>query len=123
MGNGITNCYPDEVGKFISIPHPHLLTAAVRGRRPLTCAASGPGSRGGGRRVRPRHAHLSTRRMPLRSRRRARDRVGLNVCWWSGVLVGGRRPKPEASTVAEEPAHGVQAPAEDVLAKRPNWQA
>ena len=36
------------------IPHPHLLTAAVRGRRPLrpiTCAASGPGSRGGGRRV------------------------------------------------------------------------
>ena len=78
---------------------------------------------GGGRRVRPRHAHLSTRRMPLRSRRRARDRVGLNVCWWSGVLVGGRRPKPEASTVAEEPAHGVQAPAEDVLAKRPNWQA
>ena len=36
------------------IPHPHLLTAAVRGRRPLrpiTCAASGPSSRGGGRRV------------------------------------------------------------------------
>ena len=43
----------------IEIPHPHLLTAAVRGRRPLrpiTCAASGPGSRGGGRRVLPRRA-------------------------------------------------------------------
>ena len=38
----------------IVIPHPHLLTAAVRGRRPLrrtTCAAVGPRSRGGGRRV------------------------------------------------------------------------
>ena len=44
-------------------------------------------------------------------------------CWWSGVPVGGRRTKPEASTAAEEPAHGVHAPAEDVLAKRPNWQA
>ena len=36
-------------------PAPHLLTAAVRGRRPpasLTSAAAGPGSRGGGRRVR-----------------------------------------------------------------------
>ena len=36
------------------IPHPHLLTATVRGRRPLcpiTCAAAGPDPRGGGRRV------------------------------------------------------------------------
>ena len=28
-----------------------------------------------------------------------------------------------ASTAAEEPAHGVHAPAQDVLAKRPDWQA
>ena len=41
-------------GEHAEIPHPHLLTAAVRGRRhlrPITCAASGPSSRGGGRRV------------------------------------------------------------------------
>ena len=32
-------------------------------------------------------------------------------------------PKPKASAAAEEAAHGVHAPTEDVLAKRPNWQA
>lgn len=30
---------------------------------------------------------------------------------------------PKVSTAAEEAAHGVHAPTEDVLAKRPNWQA
>ena len=31
-------------------------------------------------------------------------------------------PSPRTSTAAEEAAHGVHAPTEDVLAKRPNWQ-
>ena len=49
--------------------------------------------------------------------------AGLNACWWSGVPVGGRWTNPEPSTASEETAHGVQAPAGDVLAKRPDWQA
>ena len=49
--------------------------------------------------------------------------AGLNACWWSGVPVGGRWTNPEPSTTSEETAHGVQAPAGDVLAKRPDWQA
>ena len=49
--------------------------------------------------------------------------AGLNACWWSGVPVGGRWTNPELSTTSEETAHGVQAPAGDVLAKRPDWQA
>ena len=68
----------------------------------------------------PRRAHLApaSRVEPARV-----TWLDSTSCWWSGVPVGGRRTKPEASTAAEEPAHGVQAPAEDVLAKRPNWQA
>ena len=31
--------------------------------------------------------------------------------------------QPGASTATEETAHGVDAPAGDVLAKRPDWQA
>ena len=34
-----------------------------------------------------------------------------------------RVDEPGASTAAEETAHGVHAPAGDVLAKRPDWQA
>ena len=35
----------------------------------------------------------------------------------------GASTNATASTAAEEAAHGVHAPTEDVLAKRANWQA
>ena len=64
---------------------PHLLTAAVRGRhplRPITCAASGRSSRGGGRRVRPATARRACRPPgPGRPRRPRRPSAG-------------RRPEP-----------------------------
>ena len=44
------------------------------------------------------------------------------ACGLGGRVWRADGPKPEASTGTEEAAHGVHAPAEDVLAKRPNWQ-
>ena len=92
-------------------------TEPAHPRRPALGWLCRPGADGASA---PRRAHLApaSRVEPARV-----TWLDSTSCWWSGVPVGGRRTKPEASTAAEEPAHGVQAPAEDVLAKRPNWQA
>ena len=106
---------PSPAGSSLGvIPHPHLLTAAVRGRhplRPITCASSGPGSRGGGRRVchgaPATAASVESGRSPSilvtvrrnRARRRSPAPEGTRSCrsrrgwwgWWPGPPAASRR--------------------------------
>ena len=77
----------------------------LRDHRVEAAALEGP-TRGGGRRRPPRRAD------------------GVSPCDHEVVPARWRTlDQPGASTATEETAHGVDAPAGDVLAKRPDWQA
>ena len=85
-------------------PYPHLLTSAVRGRRPLrpiTCAASGPGPRGGGRRVRPCQPGTTC---STRGPSRPSARASRTTCSTRGFTNGGKRRGPVSHGLAVEPA-------------------
>ena len=85
---------------------PHLLTAAVRGRRPLrpiTCAASGRSSRGGGRPVCPGAGVLAVEvpndgREGVRGRRRSRP-GGRHVAGSRTLTAGGASGLTDAAVI------------------------